>query len=136
MVRLLHSVKIPTGFKKMVRDKVSQGVSVNNGLWFLNSHLQPTGLTLANSMVECRENEPYITLVIQNHGTEAVRLKKGQVLGSVAEVEAVDPDKCDQIQAADGVVAAMAESPVPPHRSEQIMMALDVQHQHLSAERH
>ena len=62
-------------------------------------------------------------------------IEKGQVLGSVAEVEAVNPDKCDQIQPAYRLVAAVAESPVPPHRSEQILMILDLQHQHLSAER-
>ena len=76
VVRLLHSVKIPAGFKKMVRAKLSQGVSANNSLWLLTSHLQPTGLTLADSLVECRDNAPCLMIVIQNHGKEAVRLKK------------------------------------------------------------
>ena len=62
-------------------------------------------------------------------------IEEGISMGSVAEVEAVNPDESDQIHPADGVVAAVAESSVPPHRSEQILMALDLQHQHLSAER-
>ena len=74
-VRLLQAVRIPAGHQKLVRGRFV--AELNTGpLMFTPGELKGQ-LQMTDSVVECGGDQ-YMTLVIQNHGVEKMRLKKGR----------------------------------------------------------
>ena len=89
-VRLLQPVKVPAGHQKLVRASVDS--SVEAGLLLFTPLGGDKDLLMKDSAVEL-ENDRFVTLVIQNYGTESVRLEKGVQLGVVARAELVTTSK-------------------------------------------
>ena len=75
-VRLL---KIPAGHQKLVRGRVSMDT-------YLLLFTQGKILQMADSVVEMGD-DCFMTLIVQNHGTKELHLKKGVRLGTVAPVD-------------------------------------------------
>ena len=85
-VRLLQAVKIPAGYQKLVRGSVDR--SVEAGSLLFTPHAVEEPLRMADSAVEVKEDR-VVTLVVQNHGTDSVRLKEGIWLGTVTPIDLV-----------------------------------------------
>ena len=86
VVRLLQTVKIPAGYGKIGRGRVHGGVGEEMVLF--TSTMAVPALQMADSALDAGDQE-YATLVLENHGTEKVELKKGTVLGTIVPVEKV-----------------------------------------------
>ena len=71
-VRLLQPVKVPVGYQKLVRGSVDS--SIEAGLLLITPLSGDRGLLMADSVVEL-EKDRFVTLVIQNYGTEPVHLE-------------------------------------------------------------
>ena len=84
VVRLLQTTKIPAGYGKMVRSRVDGEIEAALFL-FIPSALG-RGVELADGVVEVGEG-PCVMLVVENHGREMLRLKRGVQLGSVTAAE-------------------------------------------------
>lgn len=85
VVQLLQTTKVPAGYKKIVRGQV-QKTAEGQAMMLFTPSIEGPGVTLADGVIDCR-GEECATLIIENHGTEKLRLKKGTVLGFL---EAVD----------------------------------------------
>ena len=80
-VRLLQTVKVPARQQKLVRATIGEQL-VKGPMIFTPSEV--TGdLQMADSVVEMG-NDKFVTLILQNHGTERVHLKKGLQFGVVS----------------------------------------------------
>jgi len=84
VVRLLQTTKIPAGYGKMVRARVDGEIA--GALLLFTPSAVEGGVKLADGMVEVGDG-PCVTLVVENHGRETLRLEGGVELGSVAVVE-------------------------------------------------
>ena len=82
-VRLLQAVQIPAGHQKMVRGLVDVELE-GSPLMFTPQGLKET-LQMADSLVQM-DGDKFMTLVVQNHGTEKISLRKGLRLGTVLPV--------------------------------------------------
>ena len=85
-VRLLQTVKIPAGYKKVIRGRVQGGVG--STLMLFTSTVNRPDLLLADGALEGGDGE-CTTLILENHGAEKLRLKKGTILGTVSPVDEV-----------------------------------------------
>ena len=85
-VSLLQTMKIPAGYKKMIRASVRG--EVEESLLLFTPTIEDERLRLADGAIECRSGR-CTTLVVENHGTEKLTLKRGTILGTVAAVEEV-----------------------------------------------
>ena len=74
VVRLLQTVKIPAEYKKIVRRRVHGGV--REELVLLMSTMDVPALQMADSALDASDQE-YANLILENHRTEKVKLKKG-----------------------------------------------------------
>ena len=80
-VRLLQTVKVPAGRQKLVRATIRTEL-VGGPMIFTPSEV--TGdLQMANGVVEVG-NDKFVTLLLQNHGTDKLYLKRGMQLGVVS----------------------------------------------------
>ena len=84
-VSLLQTVKIPAGYK-MIRASVRG--EVEESLLLFTSTIEDERLRLADGAIECGSGR-CTTLVVENHGTEKLTLKRGTILGTVAAVDEV-----------------------------------------------
>ena len=85
VVRLLQNVKVPPGYKKMVRAKMEG--EIQHGL-LLCTPCTDRQVVMADSVLEVGEG-CCVNLIVENHSVEPVQLRKGTILGEVAEVEEV-----------------------------------------------
>ena len=83
-VRLLQTVRVPAGRQKLVRAMV-RAPSGGGPLLFTPGTLSES-LQMADSVVET-EDDQFVTLLLQNHGTEKFYLKKGLQLGTASPVD-------------------------------------------------
>ena len=98
-VCLLQPVKIPAGYQRLARGSVDS--SIDAGLLLFTPRVGEMGLKMADGAVEVGEDR-FVTLVIQNHGTEPVRLEKGVRLGMVDPVELVTVSKKSEMMVGEG----------------------------------
>jgi len=84
VVHLLQTTKIPAGYQKVVRARVDGEIA--GALLLFTPSAVEGGVELADGMVEVGDG-PCVTLVVENHGRETLRLEGGVELGSVAVVE-------------------------------------------------
>ena len=92
-VRLLKATKIPARHRKLIRGTVDQELS--DELLLFSPDMPSSDILLVESTVTTREDH-LVTLVVENHGYAAVRLKKGVRLGTVTPVELVPADKHEE----------------------------------------
>ena len=85
-VSLLQTVKIPAGYKKMIRASVRG--EVEESLLLFTPNIEDERLQLGDGAIECGSGR-CTTLVVENHGTEKLTLKRGMILGTVAAVDEV-----------------------------------------------
>ena len=85
-VRLLQAVRIPARHQKLVRASVGSG-TMSGPLLLLPGELGET-VQIADGVVEVSDDR-FVTLSMENHGTERVCLKKGTDLGTVTPVDVV-----------------------------------------------
>ena len=85
-VRLLQTVRIPAGYKKIVRGQVQGGEG--GTLTLFTSTIDHPDVLLADSAV-CSMDDGCTTLILENHGTEKLLLERGTVLGTVTPVDEV-----------------------------------------------
>ena len=85
-VRLLQAVRIPAHHRKLVRASVGSGTR-SGPLLLLPGELGET-VQIADGVVEVSDDR-FVTLSMENHGTERVCLKKGTHLGTVTPVDVV-----------------------------------------------
>ena len=85
-VSLLQTMKIPAGYKKMIR--VSVRGEVEESLLLFSPTMEDERLRLADGAVECGRGR-CTTLVVENHSTEKLTLKRGTILGTVTAVDEV-----------------------------------------------
>lgn len=83
VVCLLKATKIPSGYEKLVCAKVKGNVS--NGLSLFTPGFMESDLSMPDSALELTDGS-CVVLVVQNHGTEPIWLKKGQILGEIVPV--------------------------------------------------
>lgn len=98
VVRLLQTIKVPAGFKKIVRGHVRDAPESLTTMLFTPS-LELSDVRLADGVVECGGQE-VATLIIENHGTAKLRLKRGVVLGvveAVAELGGLSETETDPV---------------------------------------
>ena len=93
-VRLLQPIKVPAGYQKLVRGSVDS--SIEAGLLLFTPLSGDKGLLMADSAVELGEDR-FVTLVIQNYGTEPVHLEKGVQLGAVDRTELMTTSKEEEM---------------------------------------
>ena len=79
-VRLLQAIKIPAGHQKLVRGRIPTDTDGGPPL-FTPGELEET-LQMADGVMEMGD-DCFITLIVQNHGTEKLHLKTGVRLGTV-----------------------------------------------------
>ena len=92
VVRLLKTVKVPSGYQKTVRASISG--KMTHSLLLFTPHLeQQYGLVLPDGALE-GEGGSSTTVIVENHGLEPVHLQPGTVLGTVVPVEEVTPEDC------------------------------------------
>ena len=89
VVRLLQTTKVPAGYKKIIRGRIQKSAEGRTMMLFTPS-IGRTDVTLADGVIDSREEE-CATLIIENHGTDKLKLKKGMVLGVLEAVD--DPDE-------------------------------------------
>lgn len=85
-VQLLQTVKVPAGYKKIVRGQVQGGEG--STLTLFTSTIDQPGVLLADGTV-CSMDGRCTTLILENHGTEKLLLKCETVLGTVTPVDEV-----------------------------------------------
>ena len=85
VVRLLQNVRVPPGYKKIIRARM-EGELQHRLLLCTPCTDQP--VVMADSILEGGEG-CCVNLIVENHSVEQARLKKGTILGEVAEVEEV-----------------------------------------------
>ena len=85
VIRLLQTIKVPAGYRKVIRGGIQEAPGSPTTMLFTPS-LELSTVRLADGVIECREEE-FATLIIENHRTEKLRLKRGTVLGTLEAVE-------------------------------------------------
>ena len=114
-IRLLQTVKVPAGYRKIARGLV-QG-DVGDTLLLFTSTVDIPDLLLADGALEgggdgCR------TLILENHATEKLWLEKGMVLGTVTPVDEVKIEDRPDIPEGDSHgVAGMDGPDIAQHSS-------------------
>ena len=83
-VRLLQTVRVPAGQQKLIRATV-RAQPGKGPLLFTPGELSES-VRMADSVVEM-EDDQFVTLLLQNHGTEKLYLKKGLQLGIASPVD-------------------------------------------------
>ena len=79
-VRLLQAVKVPAGYQKLVRGRTN--VDTDGRILLFTPEELEESLQMADGVVEMG-NDCFMMLIVQNHGTEKLHLKKGVRLGTV-----------------------------------------------------
>ena len=87
VVNLIVGVKFPPQHQKLVRARAK--VDSGDGLMLYTQGKQVHELVIADSVVEVGESG-CVTVVVENHGGEVVRLSEGKWLGNVTPVEVVE----------------------------------------------
>ena len=89
VVRLLQNVRVPPGYKKIIRARMEG--ELQHGL-LLCTPCTDQPVVMADSILEGGEG-CCVNFIVENHSVEPARLKKGTILGEVAEVEEVVSDQ-------------------------------------------
>ena len=125
-IRLLNATRIPSGYQKMVRAKV-EGHTCESMSLFTPVRMEH-GLEMADGVVDVKDS-PCVVLVLQNHGTTPVKLKKGCVLGNVVPVTEYSPGA----PSAEAVVRDITAETDSTIRHDALLQQLDLKIDHLSA---
>ena len=94
MVRLLRTVKIPCGHQKVVQTSISGGLE--SSLLLFSPSVEQPYLLLPDAAIVGADGS-CANLVIENHGIETIRLKRGTLLGTVVPVEQVELEDCPEV---------------------------------------
>ena len=97
VVRLLQNVKVPPGYKKIVRAKMEG--EIQHGL-LLCTPCTDRQVVMADSLLEVGEG-CCVNLIVENHSVEPAQLRNGTILGEVAEVEEVVSNRTPAAQPSD-----------------------------------
>ena len=89
MVRLLQNVRVPPGYKKIIRARMEG--ELQHGL-LLCTPCTDQPVVMADGVLKVGEG-CYVNLIVENHNVVPTRLKKGTILGEVVEVEEVVGDQ-------------------------------------------
>ena len=85
VVRLLQNVKVPPGYKKIIRAKMEGEIS---DCLLMCTQCADNPVVMADSVLEGGDGGN-VNLIVENHTLEAAHLKKGTILGEITEVEEV-----------------------------------------------
>ena len=129
MVSLIAGVKILPRHQKLVRARVKGGG--RDEIMLFTSRNQVADLVIADSVVEVEEGGR-VTLVVENHGGEVVRLTEGEWFGEVTPVEVVETKEGEVEERVMGRLETSSES--EGKRAEKLLDQLQLQLDHLGEE--
>ena len=109
VVRLLNAVKVPPGYQKPVRARICGKVE-HSLLLFTPQSERALDLLLADGAIQGGGGSR-ATIVLENHGLEPVRLRKGTILGTVVPVEEVNSKSQDGEEHEEGTLRSMEAQP-------------------------
>ena len=136
VVRLLQNVSIPPGYMKIIRARM-EGELQHGLLLCMPCTDQP--VVMADSVLEVGEGG-CVNLIVENHSLEPAKLKKGTILGEVAEVEEVERTRGEVLVetgdatpnidsgAVNGVVLELCED-----QGTRVLRAMDLSISHLTS---
>ena len=130
VIRLLQSVKVPMGYKRVVQGRIDKEMA--EALLLFTPQMDETDVTMMDSLVEVGEGT-CVALVVENHGQEPIRLKKGTTLGSVIPVMEVEREEDVEGQGRSALVSVLCNEPSTARgRTSVLLEKLDLQQGQLS----
>ncbi len=145
VVRLLQAVRLPARHQKLLRARVDGLPNRELALFEPDSELRKKdGLNMAEAILEPDASNT-VTLVLENAGCEALRLKKGRVLRMLQPVQLVSSQPVDATDTEDdhsfdpqqklvGLVRTTPCSGGDPERAERLTKVLQLENTHLTPE--
>ena len=127
VVSLLNATRIPAGYQKTVQAVVKGEVARQLALF--TPQLTQVNICAADGVVDLTDGTCF-TLFLQNHGTEAVKLKKGSMIGEVVPAEEIPPDTPEAV--VHSLAPELEGGDVTHTREERLLGQLDLHLDHLS----